>query len=80
MLSEYEVYAIAGALWWLVGFVTVVWRKAIAQSRISVADLGWASLAAVGGAMIPICLLIDRLEHSGVLEMTVWRRKEGDKE
>ncbi|MGA3769634.1 hypothetical protein [Ralstonia pseudosolanacearum] len=80
MLSEYEIYAIAAALWWLVGFVTVVWRRARAQSRISVSDLGWAALAAVGGVMIPVGLLIDRLERSGVLETTIWRRKEGDKE
>ncbi|MFV8529542.1 hypothetical protein [Ralstonia pseudosolanacearum] len=80
MLSEYEIYAIAAALWWFVGFVTAVWRRARAQSRISVSDLGWAALAAVGGVMIPVGLLIDRLERSGVLETTIWRRKEGDKE
>lgn len=41
MLSEYEIYAIAAALWWLVGFVTVVWRRARVQSRLTVGDLAW---------------------------------------
>ncbi|WP_407059204.1 hypothetical protein ACKZDW_02130 (plasmid) [Ralstonia syzygii subsp. celebesensis] len=80
MLSEYDIYAIAAALWWLVGFATLLWRRARAQSRISVSDLGWAALAAVGGVMILVGLLIERLERSDVLETTVWRRREGDEE
>ncbi|MDO3616667.1 hypothetical protein Q3O97_12480 [Ralstonia pseudosolanacearum] len=80
MLSEYEIYAIAAALWWLVGFVTAVWHRARAQSRLTVGNLCVGAMVAIAGAMIPVRLLVDRLERSGVLETTIWRGREGDKE
>ncbi|BCN10126.1 hypothetical protein ACI2TA_07600 [Ralstonia nicotianae] len=80
MLSEYDIYAVAAALWWLVGFITLLWCRARAEARISVADLGWAVLGAIGGVMIPVGLFIERLERSDVLEKAVWQRREDAKE